>query len=262
VLSENAKRLLSPSDVHVTLLHAALGLPPLPDSSYRGNPGSFAQTHGVSLLFPVSPRDCGEPPFTLDVCPCGWTDLCRADRILGTREAEFPDPETVVGGTEQTSFRHAVSAYIGRQLDGLAAAAAAPTKPGGTDGLGSIHTAHGDGTSSDRTNGLENAVVARAGLPCLAPTPAELVVVKCPTPGMLFDVNGRAPFELLLHSNQRFVYVATGYLEMGAITIESVWLAHRDGTMWDACLRAAGTVGYDMGKLDLALLRPLCACES
>ena len=182
---------------------------------------SYAQVHGKSLLLPVNARDCGEPPFQFDFCACGWSEYCHADRLLGHDDAASaaaaaaaaggggggPDGAAKkpaggsVGGAAGQSHRKGDGSRSGGSTPGTATnestfAAAVSRYIKGALQVAAIELPR----SPDATVDEREAVQVLIDAVCDTPSPEELVVISCPSPGVLFAMDGAAPFELLLRS--------------------------------------------------------------
>ena len=83
VMFENGAKLVSPSDVYMTLHHILYGVQ-VASAPTRGKTASFAQQHGQSLLSPLPERSCDTVPlFHPGVCGCGWQADCPGPRLVG-----------------------------------------------------------------------------------------------------------------------------------------------------------------------------------
>lgn len=221
ILGGNGRRLVGNSDVHMTLLHAALGAPV--HRAIGGKPRSYAQLYGKSFLLPINARDCGEPPFQYDSCACGWTEYCHADRLLGHDDAASAAAAAGGGGGgggggassagensvgDSDGHRRQADSSVssgGEDLDANTFVAAVSRSikaalrvttlgtvaTGGGGGGGGAGGAGGAGAGVEDGGEEGTATTAAATLlqkiidaVCEGPSADELVVISCPSPGV------------------------------------------------------------------------------
>lgn len=192
VMFENGAKLVSPSDVYMTLHHTLYGVQ-VARTPTRGKAVSFAQQHGQSLLSPLPERSCGTAPlFHPGICGCGWQADCPGPRLVGNTAHSVDTVVKKRGRTRPVQhtdeaglpYEVAFADYVRRSLD--------------------------------RTGSL---VTCRTNV-----TASLFTLTGCPTPAILYDEQNRAAFQATLTDAYANVFVAEGHAAAGAVDISSARL--------------------------------------